>query len=342
MLLIILTLIFVLMLLLPLLAGVVTFEKNDSKTLFVNPDRSKPPRYFAYAFATMFDEKWLEYDGSGTILFSRPENIIEADKAKAYPKICESMVIAEHHDFIPPTTGIHFHKEIYAKKNAYLYGVNQFQAIFCRENMILGENTEITRWADAQGALTVLDHSNLGISFTSGTELVIGNHCTFRRLYAPIIYLGQTPDKKIDPLEGKDPRIYHMVPRENQKRNIEYVDSSLVNAMGVAEFSVVSKNEVTVPENVILQGNIRSHKGIRIGDNAVVIGSLFAEENIVLGKNVCVLGPIFTQGNIMAKDKAVIGQERKIISVIARGKIWFEGNSIVYGNISCEEGMTNC
>ena len=329
---------FTILLFFPLLGGYVAYKKNNSQTLVIKQDRSKNPRYFADTFIKLFEEKWINYDGSGKLKFSHEESIIEADKTALYKSKCDCVVYAEKIDFNPEPTGIQFYKEIYVKKNAYLRGVIQLRAIACLNNVLIGENTEIIRWADAQNELIVLDNCDLGISTTSGNELIIGINCLFRRLYAPVIYIGQKPQQKWSAYYTIDKKILYLVPKTETKRNLKYIDKFLINESGIAEFSVVSKRNVTVVENIIVQGSIRSHKGIRICDGVIVCGNLFAEGNIVLGKNVCVLGSIFTQGDIIVESRVMIGQKNKIVSIVARGRIEFSENSVVYGNVSCEGG----
>jgi carbonic anhydrase/acetyltransferase-like protein (isoleucine patch superfamily) len=334
---------FIIMLLLPLMSGYVTYKRYPGKPIYINQKREKDPRYFAHSFSQMFEKKWKNYDGTGSILLSHEESIIESDKIKEYSEVCESVIFAENEDFSPPERRTVFIKEIYAKKNAYIHGELQIRAIACIQNMYISNGTEIIRWVDAEGLLVIGDHCNLGISATSGLELVVGKNCKFHRLYAPKIRIGQYHDKEnSEPLQNKDPKIYRLVPKKEIKRNLKYLDDTMLNENNIADFSIVSKHDVVILEDLILQGHIRSQKGVQICDNAVVCGNIFAEEDIVIGINACILGNIFTQGNITFEKGAVVGQKDRIYSIISRGRIEFAEDSFVYGYVSSEAGGVIC
>lgn len=98
----------------------------------------------------------------------------------------------------------------------------------------------------------------------------------------------------------------------------------------------ISRGDIKVIEDIILQGDIHSDGAVRIMENASVLGNIFAEKDILLEKNATVLGNIFTQGNIIFEEGAGAGQPDKITSVVARGTITFYGSNYVYGYVVSE------
>lgn len=96
----------------------------------------------------------------------------------------------------------------------------------------------------------------------------------------------------------------------------------------------ISRGDIKVIEDIILQGDIHSDGAVRIMENASVLGNIFAEKDILLEKNATVLGNIFTQGNIIFEEGA--GQHDKITSVVARGTITFYDSNYVYGYVVSE------
>ncbi|MEG1894486.1 MAG: leucine-rich repeat protein [Clostridia bacterium] len=326
---------FILMLLFPLMGSVVSYHKNKTKPLFINPSKSKDPRYFSLSFSHLFDSSWEHYDGSGTLKLSRPETITEADTVSSYSDVCTSIVFAQTTDFAPPP-GTVFQKEIYAKQNARLCGIPSARAVCCKKDLILGDDIHIDRWADAEGTFAVYDGCDLGLSASSATLLMLGHNCKFKRLFSPIICFGQYPGAEIPP--SVDTRSIPAVISHELLRNVEYVEAAHANKAGVVEYTVISNKNVDVVEDLMVQGDIRSHKSIRVCDGAIVCGNLFAEDDILLGKNACVLGTMFTQGDVFADEGAIVGQYGKISSVIARGKIVFSRGCRVYGYVSSEAG----
>ena len=120
--------------------------------------------------------------------------------------------------------------------------------------------------------------------------------------------------------------------------NIRYIDAQYTDEHGVAPITVVTSRNLIVPENIIVQGDIRSHKGVRLCDHAVVCGNIFAEEDIRIGVGAMVLGNVFTQGNIVVERGGTIGQPGHIRSMVARGNITLDDGVMIYGFVSCEGG----
>jgi cytoskeletal protein CcmA (bactofilin family) len=330
--------IFVLLLLFPLYGAWIAYKKNQGQALYINQSNARDPRYFARSFSRLFEVKWKNYDKSGSIKLSKKETVLEADFVVKYAEYVDSIVVAENRNFQPAARDTYFQKEIFAYKDAYLFNIEQVRAIYCKQNMIIGEDTKILRWADAEGVLIIQGFSDLGISTSSATQLIIKNSCTFKRLYAPIIYFGDDVTRRLETVREKSSEYNRLIPSRKIKRDFRYVNEDCLNEDGIAEFSIVTKHELVVLENIVLQGNIRSHKGIRICDGAVVCGNLFAEEDIVIGENVLIFGTVFTQGNVVAEPGAVLGQENKISSVIARDHVKLSENTILYGYLSAENG----
>lgn len=335
----IICIIFLLMIIFPIYVGVKA-SRGKSKPMFIKQSNTRDPRYFAVSFKKIIDKAWKSYEGYGVLRISKDEEVIEADKVELPSnEICKSLIYAEYSNFIPKE-GIIFEKEIYARRNVRLEKIPTIRAVACMRNLVLGSGTRVIRWADAEGTLTVHNDCDLGVSTTSAKRLLIGKNCSFKRLYAPEIWLGRNYDgfdiyRNVAIPEG-------VIISSRIIRNIEYVDDNIVNEKGILPNTIITEHDITVLENFIVQGHISSHKDIKIGSNAIVHGNIFAEGNIFIGSNAIVLGVVFTQENIYIDDGAIIGQPNKIKSVVARGDIEFRSNCRVYGYIGTERAGSIC
>lgn len=324
---------FAVMLFFPVGFSLIVLRKTGGDVLVIQHKKARDARYFVKSFTRMFDKKWRSYDGSGKIKLSRVEKVIEADSTSEYPSVCDSIVFAENLDFRPPS-GVQFEKEVYANKDAYIFGISMIRAICSKKNILLGDGTEILRWVDAEGILYVYDDCNLGISASSKAKITLGKNCTFRRLYAPAIFFGKGIKDDSDINDWQTVNVKSI--EKNVIRNIKYVDDSLANEDGILSNTIITKYTLRVLNKLIVKGHIRSHKSVRICDNAMVYGNIFAEEDIYLGRNSRVFGSILSQQNIYIENGAIVGQYSKIKSVIARGKITCEKNCCVYGYVGSE------
>jgi hypothetical protein len=330
---------FILMLLLPIALSFLMLGRSGDTTLPIAREQVKDPRFFAKSFARLFEARWAEYDGSGTIGLSRadrPESLLEAGRDTEYPRPCERIVYAGESDFCPPP-GVAFYKEIYARGNAGFEGTPYVRAVYCKKTLRLGEGTQIGRWADAEGPVYVQDHCALGISASSAALLRIGYNCRFRRLYAPAVFFGYPEDERAVSLQAPGSAADRPV-----LRGARYVDEDATKGTGRLEASVITSRGLAILDGITVEGHVRGERNVRVHDGAVIWGNLFAEGDVHLGRDAWVCGSVFTQGDFYAEGGARVGQPGKIKSVIARGRITFEKGAVVYGYISTETGGEGC
>jgi cytoskeletal protein CcmA (bactofilin family) len=327
---------FLVLLLFPIVNAVFYFKKYKSGILYINQERVRDARYFGKAFASLIESQ-LSDGNDNQIKLSQLETFINGDVQTKYPSVVPELVICRINEFYTPIGVQEFQKEIYSANNIVLnQGRLIARALYSRKNIILGSETHIERWVDANGTLAIYNNCNLGISASSKERMSIGEGCSFRRLFAPEIRIGQYPGSNLDSTHGKNPKIYRMPIQNNKERNIKYIRKEMINDDGVVDFSLVSSRNVIINEKIIVQGDVRSHKGVKLWDDAVVCGNVFAEGDVILGRNAVILGNVFSQGNIVLEEGAVLGQQGRICSAIARGSITFSKNTFVFGYVSCE------
>lgn len=326
--------IFVVMLILPIGYSAFSLIKTKGEALPIKNSAVKDPRFFVKSFTAKIDATLKNYDGSGKILLSREEHIVEADESTAFEKESDNIILIRNEDFSPPS-GLLFNKEIYAFKNVFLSGVESVRAIACKKDLYLGKGTHVERWVDAEGVLAAGDGCDLGVSASSLSKLIIGDNCRFTRLYAPMIFFGEVSD---EPHEADNLwRVVNVVTTASKVvRNIKYVDDDTTDENGILDASVITKYSLTVLNGLSVKGHIRSHKSVRLGDDSTVFGNVFAEGEIYIGRNVRVFGSVFSQENIHVEAGSLIGQFGVNKSVIARKEIIFEKDCCVFGYVSTE------
>lgn len=335
---ILLGILFVVMLLLPFISATWYFKRKRGEILQINPQNARDARYFGKSFGGMVEKKLETIEGN-EITLSRKETFLDGDSGKGFTEEVDKMVLCLKKEFVSPAQVRSFQKEVYCRKAARFTGGGlSLRAVCGREKVLLEQDTHIIRWVDAEQTLAVYENCELGQSASAGRRMSIGEGCTFKRLYAPEILLGQYPGGERDLMADKDSRIFRMPVQMDQERNMRYISREMINEEGVVDFTILSWRNVTVIENVIVQGDVRSHKGVRLCDGAVVCGNIFAEEDVYLGRNASVLGNLFTQGSVYLEEGSMVGQRERICSLIARERITFEKNTCVFGYVSCEKG----
>lgn len=337
MLIIVLSIAFLVLSMFPIWYALVIYKRKDSGILEIQQDRTRDPRYFGKSFSTMIRSRYTL--GSKTIQLSREEELYDINKETfKHTEIDQVVIATQELQKIPQ--GMRLLKEIFAFHHLCLEGNMLIRSAYAEGDLLIGPQTQIVRWVDAGGTTTIYDNCDLGISATSASALCIGKNCKFRRLFAPVILLGQYPEDTIYKERTVHTKAYHLVVQKDRVQNISYIKDNMINEDGIIPFSVITKNDLVITENVVVQGDIRSSHAVRLCDGAIVCGNIFAEGNVILGKNTCVLGNVFTQGGILLEDGAVVGRTENISSVIARTHIQVKDRAIVFGYMGCElEGV---
>ena len=334
---------FVAMFSLPIAVAGIYYHKKKSAVLGIRQDYEKDVRYFGHSFSAMM-EKALPSMKGDTIMLSKPEKVIEI-KSKVHTfdvsegNQINDLIVARRVAFHVGQSGLDFNNEIYSEQDVIILGEDTIlRAVYSKERILLGDGTQVTRWADAEKTVVTRYGCDLGRSITSGEQLVIGQSNIFHRLYAPKIRLGQEAKSPDRYLETRDPKIFTLPVLNNAYFNRLYIDEDMIEEDGTVPYTIISKENVKVIEDIILQGDIHSDKSVRIMENSVVLGNIFAEKEVLIERNATVLGDVFTQGSIILEEGAAVGQPGKISSMIAREKITFYGNNYVFGFVSTEAG----
>lgn len=278
-------LIFVCMFSMPLLVAVLHFRMRKGQILKIRQDYVKNARYFGRSFSALV-EKALPEMKNGMIMLSRQEKVLETDGKQEFvqPEI-EDLVIARNTIFCPQQEDLHFQKEIYSEKDALFVKENiRLRAVYSKKRIVFGNKIRLLRWADAEHAVAVYDECDLGERVSSGEQLVIGFDNIFHSLYAPVIRLGQRPEEPDRFMEERDPRIFRMPVMNRYEYNRHYIDDDMVTESGTVPYTIISRGDIKVIEDIILQGDIHSDGAVRIMENASVLGNIFAENDILLEK----------------------------------------------------------
>lgn len=305
----VLIIIFIVMLCLPILIAYKYNKKIEGVPMQINQNISKELRYFGKSFSTMVKNANIDRINK-TIKIRNEEDFFDADSCKEYSETIEDMILGFKDEIRIPPNVKNIEKEIYSVNDIYLNNDGLIcKAVFSEKNIYLKNNTTILRWVDCEGELYIENGCNLGQSATSKRCIYIKGNNKFKRLYAPVIYIGSDP---LDP-------------------NIDF--SKIKSGDGI-----IAKGNIESPSGIKMSGDIKGFENVEIGDHSIIKGNIFSEKDLNIGENCVIYGDLFSQGKITIGKGTVIGKYGQINSVVARKDIKLKGNNIVYGHINCEKG----
>lgn len=335
--------IFFILLFLPFIPGIIELLKpRDAAPLFINKNYTKDPRYFGKSFRYIIENALSTGDlssGVRKVKLSKNEDVEIAPYKKIYAGKEGDNVFYITGDFVS-TEKARFNKEIYVKGDAVIGSENTLRALACTGKVLISEKSNIIRWVDGEKGVDIGIKCNLGISISSGGILRISKHCSFKRLYGlPIITTSNINSPiRVEETDNNDESF------ESRKKIEEISDISwvidekqaVIPPFARIEGDFIVRKGLTMKENCVLNGSIKTYGDLIIGKDVKVSGNLFSEGNIEIGEGTLVMGNIFSQGTVHIRERVKIGSAEKFKSVIGKKGIVLEQNVIIYGYIMTE------
>ena len=324
-------LLFVFMLLMPFFPGWLEIRnKRDNTKLAIDTKYVREPRYFARSFRKklMGDTQSLFSDNVPKEIFlSKEEKVICADSQLAKPVSLDCVCF-----FSKPAkmlSGSSCKKEVYALENLSIGDNSLLRAAACEKNCVLGRSSRVVRWIDAEEELKLEAGCRIDMTATAGKILRVSQGCTFKRLYAPAIYI-EADDGCALPADSKY-GLESVAPRKI------FRGKDKLEAHETLEGDVVVQQDLHMDTDSHIVGSVKSEHDVELAAGSIVCGNVFAEGDVLLRTGAKIMGTIFSQGKIVMEDQCSVGTPGKICSVIARKGIELGHGIKVYGYISTEE-----
>lgn len=330
---IILSVVFVVMLLAPLMMGYFAIDRSEDSTLIIRRDNIRDPRYFSRAFGKLVENALAAYNGEGTIHLSREEPLTFAEDIPAGADQFDTLVVAQQ--TFSSGEVRQFSKEIYARHDASLQAGCKVRAIASGQRLVMEENCGVLRWVDAETGLYARSGCDLGISASSGSCITLDVGCSFDRLYAPEIIVEH--DFQTGEVDQGLLRLLSTQRPTGKSAQVRFNVRS-VGAGAVMDNTLITRHNLCIDENAVVYGDVKGGKNIRIRSGAIISGNVFADGDIVVEDNVYIGGVVFSQESVFLGTDSVVGRFGAIKSLIAREEIVLCNGSAVFGYIHCERG----
>ncbi len=183
-------------------------------------------------------------------------------------------------------------KEIYAGGQFIGGEKNNYRAILGEKNVHLGASTQVTRWVHAAGEFTADRGCRLNGRISSDALIRLCTDCSFLRLNAPRIEIGNAAAfenaillSSLLPTSGSSApskRVFH--------------DGDLeVQAGEIIRGDIVVRGNLRVASGARICGSVKSTKDLLLDDGASVGGSLISARKMRIGPNCAVHGPVVAE-----------------------------------------------
>jgi cytoskeletal protein CcmA (bactofilin family) len=236
--------------------------------------------------------------------------------------------------------GIQCKQPLYVNGDLHAGPESAFTAVYARDDLYLGAESEVHDWAHAGGTLSLGDHSVALRRVSAGTAIVLGEEAWFERLHAPTVYFGGRREQTTAPVAdaGLVPASYADLPDAVQQTPglFRVRGNCALPAGHLYTGSLVVTGFLVIGEGTVVAGDIKAREGVSIGSGASVRGAVTCEKRVYVFDEARAWGPVVSESDILLGGDAVIGLPAALTTVTARNII-IERGVQVHGTVWAHE-----
>jgi len=312
----------------PFVPGAIELARpRDNRRLLIDQGYVRNPRFFGLSFRAKVAAALPAPGGvlpyRGSISLHRAESFEVRGQLRVPPGASIGGIIAS----LENTDSGRGAKlgDCYSRGGAIVADRASLRALACDGDVTLGEDVRIARWIDASNNMSVGERCDLGQSASADGNVLLREHCKFRRLWGrPIVTEAPHAAATITP-------------------TIE--DVVVFGSRGLSlprgtnlEQDLVVRGALQVGAQSKIRGDIKAHKSIVLHSGARIEGNVVTRQNLTVVGDVEIIGNLFVEGNIIVGSRSRIGSPDAFKSVYAAGTIQLRDRVKIFGWTVAESG----
>jgi len=330
------------MFMLPLIPALVELRrKSDASPLNVIQQYAGEIRHFADGFRSYTKELEIllrESQHSKAAVFGTlPDGtdylvLGRGDEALRLPLreengLC-SLLIATNSDLVLPPD-IRFDKDIYAGGQFVGGKKNHYRAILGEKTVHLSTASRVMRWVHAMGEFQADPDCELHGRISSDRSIRLQKPCSFQRLNAPRIEIGQPVETASDAAAG-----HHTAPAST--RRLLHDGDFAIPAGDVFQGNLVVRGTLRVGSGATVRGSVKGDKGVVLEAGVRVEGSLMSANKMQIGPNSIIHGPVIAERQMVIERGTRCGAADQPTTVSAP---WIDAQEgvVVFGTLWARE-----
>lgn len=291
-------LLFLILLILPFFPGIIELiRKRDIEPLYIKQEFSKDPAFFGRSFKKLLSQALIE----NAKKISEDTLVLSLSSAKRE-------FLKLYHDFIE---GIH-HDEIVYCKGDKIRTKDQFVS-----------NKEVV----IEGHFEIIHPCIMRSLLVDGDLMVKNSLKVFRWIHVE----GRVEISSINGDTDLGINLYAKEIRINSSCTFKRIFADKIEVGKVL-------NEESFTRTMInqIKGTLRTKGNLKINvdeRNLVIEGDIISDKDIIIKGNVWVKGNVFSHGGVVFLKSVIIGEEKKIKSVVGKRRVILGNGVKVYGYI---------
>jgi cytoskeletal protein CcmA (bactofilin family) len=319
-------------------------RKSDALPLSVIQHHAGEIRYFADSFRTYIKtlEPTLRECGSSgrraTGLMPDSTEYLAlgcGDEALVLPlqeedRLCSVLIAAATDLSLPPDST--FSKDIYSLGRFIGGANNSYRAVLAEKEVHLGKGSRVMRWVHAVGELRADPGCQLYGRISSDSRIRLTAGCSFLRLNAPRIEVGQEPTEVPSPVTSD---IAPVSPSTIPQRFLHDGDFE-IRSGEVFRGNLVVQGKLRIGSGARVYGSVKSRKDMVLDSGVLVEGSLISARKLLVGRACMIHGPVIAEREVRIQAGTQCGSARTPTTVSAL-RIEVAEGVVVFGSIWARE-----
>jgi len=226
-----------------------------------------------------------------------------------------------------------FSKDIYAGGQFIGGAKNIYRAILGERNVSLGDSSRVLRWVHAVGEFSAGLGCRLFGRISSDSLIRLQADCSFLRLNAPRIEIGQASsngDATAPSLTNPANAVSGMF------RRFLHDDDFEVKAGQVITSNIVIRGQLHIRSGARVCGSVKSVKDMVLEDGVAVEGSLISARKMRIGRHCAIHGPVVAERELAIASGGRCGT-LEYPTTVSAPRIEVEEGVVVFGTLWARE-----
>jgi predicted acyltransferase (DUF342 family) len=267
-------------------------------------------------------------DGTDYLVLGRGDEALRLP-LKEEDGLCPMLIATSSNLVLPPD--ITFSKDIYAG-GEFVGGMkNQYRAILGEKEVHLNSESCVMRWVHAVGDFQADPGCELYGRISSDRHIRLESGCSFRRLNAPRIEIGEAGNADLPSAAASpNPAGYASTRRLLLDGNFD------IPAGEVFLGNLVVRGVLHIGSKARVQGSVKGDKGVVLDEGVAVEGSLMSASKMRIGANCDIHGPVIAERDIVIESGTHCGTASQHTTVSAPS-IEVQEGVVVFGTLWARE-----
>jgi len=266
--------------------------------------------------------------------YPEENSFLTAGESRVFVVVRQFPIESQIHDFVLCLNPIQLPDEFHSTGDFYSFSSvetgqrNIFRALMSESEIQIGKDTKVLRWTHAETSLTVNENCALFGRASANRFITLSNHCTFERIYAPMIYTSS--DASQLPLRMESDA-FSKLARSGIGRMRVHGHAHLC-AGQQHRGDLVSTRGLQLDEGSSVLGSAKANGEVHLAEGTTVDGSLVGTKTIHVGADSFVKGPVISEHEIRIGTGVQIGVPGTPTTISAP-KIHLAPGSVLHGTV---------